>query len=696
MPSSLLLTKFYVPHLRAERLSRPRLTRRLDDALARKLTLVCAPAGYGKTTLVAEWVASRVAVGAPGDASSPRVAWLSLDAGDSDPARFLTYLVAALQRINPDIGRDITSMLQQPPPHAHEALLTPLINDLVSVSSPLIVVLDDYHLVTALAVHLQIAFLLEHQPPQMHLVIATRDDPPLPLATWRAKGEVAEIRQGDLQFTAEEALEFLRRAAQTELPAAEMAAVLQRTEGWAAGLELLAHSLRGSDDVPGLLESFTGSNRHVLDYLMEEVFQRQPANIQDFLLNTSVLDRMSALLCDAVTGRVDSDALLLALEQRNLFVVPLDRSRQWYRYHHLFGDLLRHRLELQAPDRVVQLHDRACHWYAENESPADAVRHALAAHIWEEAAALIWRHSSDLLKRGEVSTVLAWYRALPDRLVRGRPQLCAGMSWPLLLSGQVDEADEYLALAEQGGEGDSVPAGSIAAAQAYAARIRGDGRRAIALSEQALALLPADDWQSRSAIATNLGIAYWYAGNLNRSEQVLREALETGRRSGNVYGGLAARIFLCKIEAARGRLRSATAAYRQAIREDGQMSVAALAHADLAKLLYDQNDLAAAADHARQAAEMGRRSGQPELQIAAARTLALIEQARGEQAAAQEALAETAQLARHRALSPAAINHALAYRMLIALRQVTCPKPVDWMVRPRRWMASHSCLTTSC
>jgi LuxR family transcriptional regulator, maltose regulon positive regulatory protein len=673
VPSSLLLTKFYLPHLRAEHLLRPRLTRRLDEVFARKLTLVCAPAGYGKTTLIAEWVAGRTvtlgtgATGASGHVSGPRVAWLSLDAGDSDPVRFLTYLVAALRQIDPVIGRGVESMLQGVPPPPYEALLTALINDLVFVPFPFILVLDDYHLITSLAVHLMVAFLLDHQPPNMHLVIATRDDPPLPLATWRAKGQMVEIRQGDLQFTAEETLAFLQRATQTELSAAGIAAVQQRTEGWAAGLELLAHSLRGCDDVPGLLESFTGSNRHVLDYLMEEVFQRQPTNIQDFLLKTSVLGRMNASLCEAITERADSDALLLTLERRNLFVVPLDHSRQWYRYHHLFGDLLRHRLDLQAPDRAAQLHHRACRWYAENGFPTDAIQHALAAHAWEEAAALISRLGADLLKRGEVTTLLGWFRALPDRLVRSNSQLCADYSWPLLLSGQVDKAERYLALAEQGAGGDGVLAGSIAAARAYAARIKGDGRRAVEMSERALALLPADDWQTRSAVAANLGMAYWYAGNLNRSEQVLGEAEESSRRSENAYAGLAAKVFLCKVEAARGRLRSATAAYRRAIQEAGDMPLVALAHADLAKLLYDQNDLTAAVTQAQQAAEMSRRSGQPELQIAARRTLALIEQARGEQAAAQQALAETRQLARHPALSPSALRHALAYRTLIAL-----------------------------
>ena len=624
-PSPPLLTKLYVPHLRAEHLLRPRLTGRLDEGLTRKLTLVCAPAGYGKTTLVAEWIAGRTSAptthiagvselrrSSPVGINIPRVAWLSLEASDSDPARFLTYLVAALQQIDPAIGHGIEpnlrSSMQGSPPPSHEALLTPLINCVAAVSFPFVLVLDDYHLITALAVHLLVAFLLEHQPPQMHLVIATRDDPQLPLAKWRARGQIVEIRQGDLQFTGEETLEFLRRMAQTELPAAGLAAVQQRTEGWPAGLELLAHSLRSCDDVPALLESFTGSDRYILDYLMEEVVERQPTDIQDFLLKTSVLDRLSAPLCDAVTERTDSDALLLTLDQRNLFIVPLDRSRQWYRYHHLFADLLRHRLALQAPDSVAQLRVRASRWHAENGFPAAAVRHALAAHAWNEAAELISRLTADLLKRGEITTLLGWYRALPDTLVRGQAELCAGMSWPLILSGQVDEAESYLSLAERGPDGDgetslrdNVFAGTITAARAYIARIRGDGRRAMELSEQALALLPHDDPQARSVVATNLGIAYWYTGKLDRADQVLGEAVEMGRRSENRYAGLAAQLFICKIQAARGSLEQAADGYRQVIRLGRDLPFVALAHSDLAKVLFDRNELAAAAAHADQA-----------------------------------------------------------------------------------------------
>lgn len=716
VPGAPLLTKFYVPNLRTEHLLRPRLTRRLDEGLARKLTLVCAPAGYGKTTLVAEWVTGHTeappirtpglseygragrgmfpspanafpAHAYPANAGPPpgasltgacrSFAWLSLEAGDSDPVRFLSYLIAALQQIDPTIGREVDPLLrsgiQGGAAPSHEVLLTPLINSLASVSFPFVLVLDDYHLITALAVHLQVAFLLEHQPPQMHMVIATRDDPQLPLAKWRARGQVVEIRQSDLQFTAEETLEFLRRTAQTELAAGGLAAVQQRTEGWAAGLELLAHSLRNCDDVQVLLESFTGSDRYVLDYLMEEVVQRQPAGIQDFLLKTSMLDRLSAPLCDVVTGRTDSAETLLALEQRNLFIVPLDRSREWYRYHHLFADLLRHRLALQAPDSVAQLRVRASRWYAEHGFPAEAVRHALAAHAWDEAAALISELTPSLMKRGEISTLLDWYQALPDSVIRSRIDLCAGISWLLILSGQVDRAEDYLAVAEGNAAGaelsvqTSALKGGIAAQRAYIARIRGDGRRAMMLSEQALALLPRDDVDTRGVIATNLGIAYWYAGNLDRAGPVLGEAVEMGRRSENQYAGLAAQLFLCRMEAAQGSLGQAAEGYRQIIRQGGDMPFVALAHSDLAKVLFDRNELAAAADHAAQAVASSRRSGQVDLQLAAARTRALIEQARGEQAAARQAVAEVEQLVERLDQSPFALGHALAYRILIAL-----------------------------
>jgi len=674
---SLLTTKFYIPPARANLVRRPRLIEQLDHALAEsKLTLVSAPPGFGKTTLVSEWIRPKDEGGRMKDETihsssfiphPSKVAWLSLNEGDSDPVRFFTYLIAALQQIDPTIGQSAQGMLhslKSPPP---EALLTALINDMASVSSPSILVLDDYHLISALPVHQQLAFLLEHQPPQMHLVIITREDPPLPLARLRARGQVVEIRQADLQFTAEETADFLRRVAQTELAPDDIAALQQRTEGWVAGLQLLALSLRGHDDIKQMVESFTGSHRYILDYLMDEVFQRQPADVQDFLLKTSILGRFTAPLCDALAERDNSREVILALGRANLFVVPLDQSREWYRYHHLFADLLHYRLLVESRYDVTQLHKRASQWHADNGLCADAIHHALAASDWERAADLIVSAGSDMLKRGEVVTLLGWYKSLPEDFVRAHPRLCFEYSWPLILAGQIDAAASCLARAEQSAQGDPGFLGQIAAAQAYIARVSGDGRRAVELSQKALALLPQDDWTSRSVMAMNVGMAYWYAGHLAGASQALTEAREAAHRSGNNYVEASAQVFLCKVEAARGKLHRAADAYRQVIEEGGQTPIVALAHSDLAKLLYEGNELKAAADHAQQAVELSQRTGNAEFQIAAFRTLALIKQAQGNTLAAQAALQQSSRWAQHPGISPSARWHALAYHALIAL-----------------------------
>ena len=416
MTTPILATKLYIPPVRPELVSRPRLIERLNAGLHRKLTLISAPAGFGKTTLVTEWLNS---------AERP-FTWLSLDENDNDPARFLTYLVAALQKTDPVIGQAAQAMMQAPQPPPPESLLTTLINDIAATPHPFALVLDDYHLIHTLPIHQQLAFLLEHQPPRMHLVIASREDPPLPLSRLRARGHTVEIRQDDLRFTVEETADFLHRAMRLDLSSADVNALRQRTEGWIAGLQLVALSLRGSDDVHRSVQSFTGSHRYVLDYLIEEVFRCQPADVQDFLLKTSILGRFTAPLCNTVAERDDSRELLLALEQANLFIVPLDESRQWYRYHRLFAELLRHRLEIESPDGIAHLHRRACQWYADHGFTADAIRHALAALDWERASDLILSTHSSLLKRGEVVTLLGWFQALAG---------CGGVRQPAALHG---------------------------------------------------------------------------------------------------------------------------------------------------------------------------------------------------------------------------------------------------------------------
>ena len=644
MSSPILTTKLYIPPVRPELVSRPRLIERLNAGLHRKLTLVSAPAGFGKTTLVTEWLNS---AGRP-------CTWLSLDEEDNDPARFLTYLVAALQRVDPNIGQAAQAMLQAPQPPPPEPLLTSLINDIAATPQPFILVLDDYHLIHTLPIHQQLAFLLAHQPPSMHLGLVSREDPPLPLSRLRARGQTVEIRQNDLRFTADETTEFLRRMMRLELSSADVAALHRRTEGWVAGLQLAALSLRGHDDIHQFVQSFTGSHRYVLDYLIEEVFKQQPADVQDFLLKTSILDRFTAPLCDAIAAREDSRELLLALEQANLFIVPLDESRQWYRYHRLFAELLRHRLEIESPDGIAHLHRRACQWYADHGFTADAIHHALAASDWQRASDLILSVHSSLLKRGEVVTLLGWFQALPDEVVFANPQLCMEYSWPLILAEQIDAAEPYLAQAEQVAlEHEIVPLlGGVAVAKAYIARVRGDNAQVIELSEQALSLLPPDELSGRSIVALNLGMAQWYRGRIQEAEQALPEAQRAGRGSGNEYVRWTAALFLGRIQTAQCKSRQTVESYRQMIEQGGQLPIAGLAHYDLGRLSYEWNELAAAADHLQRGLEIVRRGGSAEFEVGGCSALAFIRQAQGDSAAAQDALQRTDQLLENPDISP--------------------------------------------
>ena len=515
MATSLLTTKLYIPpirpdpsrELRARLVSRPRLIERLNAGLHRKLTLISAPAGFGKTTLVSAWIHSagestEHGVGSKQEQASdspptpysllptPRFAWLSLDEGDNDPARFLAYLVAALQTltqagasvrsevkgIEAHIEAGVLAALQSPQPPLTESVLTALINEIAALASPgdregrpYILVLDDYHLVTAQPIHDGLTFLLDHLPPNLHLVVATRADPPLPIARLRGQGQLTELRQSDLRFTADEAAAFLNTLMGLNLSPGDIAALEARTEGWVAGLQMAALaiqarlspaqlSMREQKDVAGFIRAFTGSDRHILDYLAEEVLQRQPEGIQTFLLQTSILDRLTGPLCSAVsrisesasqrTGEsptrplADSQAILEYLEHNNLFVVPLDNERRWYRYHRLFADLLRSRLRRAHPDLVPILHRRAGEWFEGNGLTAPAIGHMLRAGDFERAAGLIEQIAEATLMRSELATFLGWVDALPDELVRDRPSLCVFQAWALLLAGRPLDAVE--------------------------------------------------------------------------------------------------------------------------------------------------------------------------------------------------------------------------------------------------------------
>ena len=522
--NDLLATKLHVPGPRPGFVPRPRLAQRLDEGLGQGLILVCAPAGSGKTVLLADW--ARLG-------RSP-AAWLSLDAGDNDPARFWRHALAALDHVCPGISKRVSPLLGPPAPVSFEGLVTALINELAAAGPgaderPL--VLDDYHLIVSQPVHASLGFLLEHRPPGLGVVLASRADPPLPLARLRARGQLAELRAAELRFTTGEAAAMLREASGVDLPDPVVAALADRTEGWAAGLQLAALSLRGQADAVGFVSAFTGSNRYVLDYLAEEVLERQSEQVRAFLLETSVLERLSGPLCDAVTGRTGSQASLEQVERAGLFLMPLDEVRGWWRYHHLFADLLRARLQ-QQPDRAAQLHRDAATWYEEHGLADDAVRHAVAAGEMTWAARLIEQHFDAVYYwRGEGATIQRWLSALPDDLVRSRPRLLLIQALVAATSGNLGAVEPLLDAAERAFAGTvgepfgptagqagsmlvNVPA-LIALHRSYLAQLRGDAEGTAAFASTVLAELGEGERLLGSLAQWNLAVADWLpAGSL--------------------------------------------------------------------------------------------------------------------------------------------------------------------------------------
>ncbi len=419
MSSPILTTKLYIPPPRPKIVLRPRLIERLNEGMHRKLTLISAPVGYGKTTVLSEWISQ----------SERCVTWVSLDEGDNDPVRFLTYLIAALQKLDAQIGRKSLALMQAPSLPPIEAILTILLNEIAAFPDVFALVLDDYHLIDAKPVDAStsvddiLTFLLEHLPPHMHLVITTREDPNLPLARLRARDQLTELRAADLRFTPAETAEFLNQVMSLNFSAEDIAKLETRTEGWIAGLQPAALSTLGREDVPGFIDTFSGDNRFIVDYLVEEVLQRQPERVRSFLLQTSILDWLSGPLCDAVTGQEGGKALLETLERGNLFVSHQDDTRNWFRYHHLFADVLHAYLMEEQPDQVATLHRRASEWYEHNGSATDAIRHALAAEDFARAADLVEQVIPAMRRSRQMTTVLGWLKALPDELLYFRPVL---------------------------------------------------------------------------------------------------------------------------------------------------------------------------------------------------------------------------------------------------------------------------------
>ena len=663
MPTPLLETKLYLPRVRGGSVPRPRLTGRLDHGAGAKLMLVSAPAGFGKTTLLAQWLEHRKTT----SAEKSSVAWLSLDAGDNDPTAFWTYVIAALRTAAPAVGTNELGLLQAPDPPPIHRLLTTLLNDLAALAHDIVLVLDDFHAIDALEVHDAVAFLLDHSPPSLHLVISGRVDPPLPLARLRARGELTEIRVADLRFTSDEAATYLNEAMGLTLSGTEVATLEGRTEGWIAALQLAALSLQGREDVAGFIGAFAGDDRYIVDYLVEEVLQRQPDDVEDFLLQTSVLSRLTGPLCDAVTGQRGGKSTLEALDRGNLFVVPLDDHRRWYRYHHLFADVLRARLLDEQPDQVPLLHRRASDWYEQNGQRTEAIHHAMTARDFERAAELVER-TIEMARRDRRDAVLrGWLEMLPDEMLRVRPVLSVAHAGALLSTGTVEGVEQRLRDAERWlgrtAYGDDGPPttettmvvvdeegyrrlpGWIALYRAARALALGDTSATVTHARRASEILEQDDQPGQAAAAALLGLAAWTNGDLESAHAAYAHCQAIFYEIGYLADVLGCATTLADIRVTQGRLRDAMLTYQQALERASAPGAAALRgtvdmHVGMGELHVEHNDLGAAARHLQRSQELGEHLGMPRSRYRWHVAMARLRQAEGDLEAAVTLLDE--------------------------------------------------------
>jgi LuxR family transcriptional regulator, maltose regulon positive regulatory protein len=645
----LVETKLYIPNPRRTLVMRPRLMERLRHGAESKLTLISAPAGFGKTTLMAGWLAT-----AP--ASEGSTSWLSLDPADNQPVTFWTYLIAALQKVSPGVGATALSLLQDPQPPPIETTLTMLLNELSEAPNELVLVLDDYHAADASEIQDGMAFLLEHLPPRMHLVIATRADPALPLGRLRGRGELTEIRAADLRFTPDEANAYLNEVMGLELRARDIEALEGRTEGWIAALQLAALSMQGRDDVAGFIAGFAGDDRYIVDYLVEEVLQRQSEAVRSFLLQTSILSQLTGPLCDAVTGHVGGKAMLESLDRGNLFIVPLDDRRRWYRYHHLFADVLRARLLDERPDRIPELHRRACDWYELNGDRSEAIRHALAGEDFERAAKLIELSLPALRQARQVTTMRRWLEALPRELLQVRPVLGVGYVGALMANGELQEVEGLLADAERWldttrarrGPDEQPTAmvvadedgfrrlpGTIALYRAAQARLIGDEIATLAHARRALDLAAEDDHLERGAAAGFLALAQWTSGDLEAAHRSWTDAMASLLKAGHVVDAIGCARALADIRMAQGRLHDAMSAYERGLQLATEPRAAVLRgaadmHVGMSELHFEWGDLEVARQRLASSSDLGEQAGLPQYPYRWRIAMARIRQAEGD------------------------------------------------------------------
>jgi LuxR family maltose regulon positive regulatory protein len=638
----IIATKLYTPPSRLGVVSRPRLIEQLDRGLHCKLTLISASAGFGKTTLVSEWLA---------DCEYP-AAWLSLDDGDNDLARFLTYLFAALQTMEVNIGEGVFTSLHSPQPPAIESILTAVLNEISIVANDFILILDDYHVIDAPQIDHALTFLLEHMPLQMHLVIITREDPNVPLSRMRVRNQLSELRVADLRFTSNEAADFFTQVMGLNLSLEDIALLETRTEGWIAGLQLAAISMQGHKDASHFIKSFTGSHHFVLDYLVEEVLQQQSENVQNFLLYTSILDRLCGPLCDAVLFdlSVSGQETLKYLERANLFIVPLDNERRWYRYHHLFAELLRQRL-YQSVNTAAELHIRASIWYEDNGFEVEAFHHAVSANDIERAARLVEGAGMPLHFRGAVSPVLNWLESQPAAVLDARPSLWVMYASALIFVGQLAGVEQKLQAAEAALQGADLDdknrdlAGHIAAIRATVAVTQHQVETIIVQSHRALEYLHPHNLPVRTATTWTLGHAYMLQGNRFAAREAYNEAISISEKIGHIIIAIAATIGLGLVQERENQLHDAVQTYRRVLELAGDptLPVACEAHLGLARIFYEWNDMDTAEQYGQQSVQLARQLQNTDRFAACEVFLARLKLAQGDLAEATAILAKSVQ-----------------------------------------------------
>jgi LuxR family maltose regulon positive regulatory protein len=656
----LLRTKLFAPSTFSNTITRPRLLDRLNTSLEKALILVAAPAGYGKTTLVSNWLKETGILSA----------WLSLDENDNDPVLFLQYFITALHTIFPSLQLDLLSALHGKEAAPFAASLNLVINEISERSTPFVLVLDDFHAIHAQTVLDVLAYLLEHMPPSMHVVLISRSDPQLSLSRYRARNQLVEIRANQLRFTQEEIALFLNEVMGLKLPAGDIQALEARTEGWIAGLQLAAISLQASQDVHGFVSAFTGSHYYIMDYLTEEVLRVQPERVRSFLLQTSILDRLCGPLChdvcltdQAVSG--DGQAMLEALGQMNLFIIPLDNERRWYRYHQLFADVLNRRLEQLYPHQLPDLHRRASAWYEQNGFISDAIRHALMAGDKDHAAQLVDQNGCLLLIRGEVINLLSWIEAVEPHS-QTFPWIAIQKAWALCLTGQLDRAEEPLQTADrllstlEKTDDVRTMLGAVTAARAHRANLQGEARQAVDFAREALDCLPVSSDLSCSlrGVATSiLGDASWMDGNLAEAQRAYSDAVQISQSADNIHMIIIANSNLADILLEQGKLQRAARIFSGALQmahlPDGKISpLAERVYAGLSKIYYEWNRLADSAEYVRQCIDLSRFWGNYESQAIGYVVLAGLEHVQCKSEDAREAMRLAEQLISEHPLTP--------------------------------------------